>query len=536
MISQQSSNGSSSGIGGSSTDNSSTSTPLTEKFTSGTGSVDDHNPLWGYVTVLQSRIGTAGNAKWCCNFCREDFGGSYYRVRAHLLRQKNKGIVICAQVTSEYLVEMSDLEQNATKKVDSIQVPFPTGTTNLNPPIDKNKRRRGTDGPLSMAFSNEARDHLSAQIARLFYSSGLPFNVARNPYFISAFTYAANTNISAYIPPSYNALRTTMLQREKSNIMKLLQPIKDTWVEKGVSIVTDGWTDVQRRPLINYMATSSAGPIFLKAIDGTGEFKDRHFIANLILSVIDEVGAQNVVQVITDNAPVCKAAASIVESMHPHIFWTPCVVHTLNLALRNICSPSPRSNNEVAYGECVWIAKLAEDASFIKKIILNHSMRFAMYKKFVHLRLLSISETRFASVIVMLKRMQAVKQGLLSMIGGTYGSSTPKLQSIALKLFSQPTSSSSAERNWSTYGFIHSLKRNKLNPKRAKDLVFIHTNLRLLSRKNKDYNEGPTKMWDIGGDGFDLVDGAGILEVASLSLNEPELEAALFNDEGEGND
>ncbi|GAU28989.1 hypothetical protein TSUD_391900 [Trifolium subterraneum] len=304
MFSQQSSNGSSSGIGGSSTNNSSTSTPLTEKFTSGTGSVDDHNPLWAYVTVLQSRIGTAGNAKWRCNFCREDFGGSYYRVRAHLLRQKNKGIVICAQVTSEYLVEMSDLEQNATKKVDSIQVPFPTGTTNLNPPIDKNKRRRGTDGPLSMAFSNEARDHLSAQIARLFYSAGLPFNVARNPYFISAFTYAADTNISAYIPPSYNALRTTMLQREKSNIMKLLQPIKDTWVEKGVSIVTDGWTDVQRRPLINFMATSSTGPIFLKAIDGTGEFKDRHFIANLILSVIDEVGAQNVVQVITDNAPV----------------------------------------------------------------------------------------------------------------------------------------------------------------------------------------------------------------------------------------
>jgi hypothetical protein len=27
------------------------------------------------------------------------------------------------------------------------------------------------------------------------------------------------------------------------------------------------------------------------------------------------------------------------------------------------------------------------------------------------------------------------------------------------------------------------LKRNRLNPKRAKDLVFIHTNLRLLSRK-----------------------------------------------------
>ena len=36
----------------------------------------------------------------------------------------------------------------------------------------------------------------------------------------------------------------------------------------------------------------------------------------------------------------------------------------------------------------------------------------------------------------------------------TYGSSIPKLQSIALKLLAQPSSSSSAEKNRSTYGFI----------------------------------------------------------------------------------
>ena len=40
---------------------------------------------------------------------------------------------------------------------------------------------------------------------------------------------------------------------------------------------------------------------------------------------------------------------------------------------------------------------------------------------------------------------------------------------------------------------------NRLNSKRDEDLVFIHTNLRLLSRKRNinTYNEGATKMWDI---------------------------------------
>ena len=112
----------------------------------------------------------------------------------------------------------------------------------------------------------------------------------------------------------------------------------------------------------------------------------------------------------------------------------------------------------------------------------------------------------------------------------TYGAALPKLQTIALKLLSQPSSSSSSERNWSTYSFIHSLQRNKLNPRRAEDLVFIHTNLRLLSRKSPCYKEGETKMWDIGGDEWDL-EGSSILEVATLSLDEPDLEGVLFTED-----
>ena len=64
-----------------------------------------------------------------------------------------------------------------------------------------------------------------------------------------------------------------------------------------------------------------------------------------------------------------------------------------------------------------------------------------------------------------------------------HGTSAPMLQSIALKLLGQPCSSSCCERNWSTYNFIHSMKRNKLTPQRAEDLVYVHNNLRLLSRR-----------------------------------------------------
>ena len=164
--------------------------------------------------------------------------------------------------------------------------------------------------------------------------------------------FAANNNLAGYIPPVYNKLRIILLQKERAHIEKLLRLIKDTWKEKGLSIVSDKWTNVQKRPFINFMATSEKWPLFIKSIDGTKEYKDKHFIADLFLKVIGEVGHQHVVQIITDNASIMKAAGSIVEAKYLYIFWSPCVVHTLNLALRNICAPKNSLQNEVAYNEC----------------------------------------------------------------------------------------------------------------------------------------------------------------------------------------
>ncbi|GMJ03450.1 hypothetical protein HRI_004014200 [Hibiscus trionum] len=78
----------------------------------------------------------------------------------------------------------------------------------------------------------------------------------------------------------------------------------------------------------------------------------------------------------------------------------------------------------------------------------------------------------------------------------TYGSETPKLAEIAIRVLSQPISSSSAERVWSTYSYIHNIKRNWLNAKRADKLVFIHSNIRLLSQFTTSYKESPCKKWD----------------------------------------
>ena len=70
-----------------------------------------------------------------------------------------------------------------------------------------------------------------------------------------------------------------------------------------------------------------------------------------------------------------------------------------------------------------------------------------------------------------------------------------------------------------------------MTPARAEDLVYVHSNLRLLSRRNKEYVNTTTKMWDIAGDSWnesDIHGGAEILENATLTLDEPILEAMVI--------
>ena len=68
-------------------------------------------------------------------------------------------------------------------------------------------------------------------------------------------------------------------------------------------------------------------------------------------------------------------------------------------------------------------------------------------------------------------------------------------------------------------------------PARVEDLVYVHSNFRLLSKRNEEYVHTATKMWNIAGDPWnesDIHGGAGILENAALTLDEPELEAMVI--------
>ena len=113
----------------------------------------------------------------------------------------------------------------------------------------------------------------------------------------------------------------------------------------------------------------------------------------MLKDAIKKIQHKKVVKVITDNANVMKSAGTLIEGEYTKIFWTPCVVHTLNLVLKNICTAKNIEKNEVTYEECSSITRIADDASFIRVFIMSHSMRLTMFNEFCPLKLLKVADT-----------------------------------------------------------------------------------------------------------------------------------------------
>jgi len=628
------------------------------------------------------RKNSGGSEEWLCNLCGHTFKGSYTRVYHHLLAIPGDGVKACT-CSLDKRIEITKLHMAATGGIVGLEEESSTlfkkhRVSNLEEECSQrenlgkvstrsssSKKAKGQDAVTEM-FNVQRKTEAEDAVAEFFFANGISFNATRSPQYKEMMkkVFAAGPSFQ---PPGYNKMRTTLLDRGVSKMQGVMEGLRKSWVEYGCSIVMDGWTNIQQRPLLNIIVTSPSGPYFLKAIDCSGKMKDAAFQYEVLKDAIEEIGPTNVVQVITDAAPVCRSAGLMIQSRYKHLFWTPCCVHALNNALKDI-------------GKISWITRIILDAREAQMFICNHHASLAIYRIYAKKEFLKPADTRYATYFILLDRMLEVEQALKatvisaewstwgesrtdqgkkvrnmlldddwwanvkyivsftapiveliryadsdspclgeiyesidSMIGKIksiirqkdpslelfnelqkliekrwnklntplhmaayalnpkwyveregrispiddpevkqgfieaiekmytpeqatifreqfldfallsspvfsraakedllgmaqrspsgwwrmYGDKAPDIRTLAIRLLSQVASSSAAERNWSTFSFIHSIKRNRLTSKRAEKLVYVHSSLRLLTRKTPEYLQGPAAQWDV---------------------------------------
>ncbi|XP_030945732.1 uncharacterized protein LOC115970212 [Quercus lobata] len=155
----------------------------------------------------------------------------------------------------------------------------------------------------------------------------------------------------------------------------------------------------------------------------------------------------------------------------------------LNLAI--YFRPSFKRQNEVQRGLLSTLMRFVPDPDIQDKI----SSQLDEYKK-------SIGDFSTSLAIRQQERLNLVSWW------EQFGLGAPDLQSFAIRVLSQCCSATGCERNWSTFVYVHSKKRNRLEHKRVNDLVFVHYNLRL---RERNIQRNKYAMDRIGLDNIDLM-------------------------------
>ncbi|XP_062222565.1 uncharacterized protein LOC133921624 isoform X1 [Phragmites australis] len=373
-----------------------------------------------------------------CNYCNKVVKAGIYRLKCHIAGEK--GVTTCVKATPEAVLQCKNaINESKRSKVARLQseqemrddviidVRDDGDLTNGNAegldnvgesapqkmgPMDKftmpmdpssmGKTKVVRQQKISEAIWKERMHMLKRYIAKWVYVHGIPFHAINNVEFDQMLEAAGRFGPGAK-KPNQHELREKLLYEEVEDTKKLLKVQEVDWASNGCSIMTDAWTDQKRRSIMNLCLHCSIGTSFLESKEASDESHTGQVIFDYVNSCIERVGANNVVQVVTDNASNNMAAKDLMYVERPNIFWSSCATHTINLMLEGI-------------GKMKRFKNTIEQAKAITIFIYSHHKTLALMRRFTKKRdIVRPGVTRFASSFLTLQSLYEKKGQLRAM-------------------------------------------------------------------------------------------------------------------------
>ena len=131
--------------------------------------------------------------------------------------------------------------------------------------------------------------------------------------------------------------------------------------------------------------------------------------------LIDEIGEENIMQVVTDNEASFKAAGHMLMEKRKHLFWSPCAAHCIDLMLEDIAAHCIDLMLE-DIGSFKSVKETLDDAKKITSFIYNSLKVVNLMKLCTKDRdLLRPGITRFATEFISIESLIRYEQDLKSM-------------------------------------------------------------------------------------------------------------------------
>lgn len=406
-----------------------------------------------------------GQREWQCRYCAKSLGGSLSRLKAHLAHVEGAGVLVCDKVPEHVKQEMhakffsgADVESNVCERPAAAATDAPLGNAGDNVISSDSQHHASpaqsehvpsesmgtvggssrasapTSAPPSQLLPMSAQLHANAttrqvrqrqttmfdcsnnekykaaEIAerQLFFANALPFNLVNSPFYhnyVVKLGEAGSGYASRRI--KYEALRVKHLNEECLSLHDRTKPLREGWRKYGVTIVSDGWKCGRKRSIVNFVAVSIHGCVFLKSVEASEHTKTGEWLYSQLKPIIEEIGPENVVQLVTDNAGNCVKMGSFLVRDFPHIVHGRCVCHVLDLLLEDI-------------GKLEWVAPLIKECVSLVKFFTSHEKLLAAFRKIAPRDLVRPASTRFAYSFLVIsqfvddKMLRAMKMFVLT--------------------------------------------------------------------------------------------------------------------------
>ncbi|KAL2902899.1 hypothetical protein RDABS01_027981 [Bienertia sinuspersici] len=208
-------------------------------------------------------------------------------------------------------------------------------------------------------------------IGRFFLENGVDFCALASPSFHNMMSNFVKGDEMKRCIPSIAELKGWIFDDELHEIENYVKNVRLSWPRTGCSIQLDGWTDHLGRSLINVVVDCPEGPIYLRSSDISPLTKGANALQLLLEAVLEEVGIQNVIQIVahTSSDYLEEVSKQLIEN-HRSLFWTVSATHCISRILDKIAA--------------IWSIKVTLDkAKTITKFIYARAAVLKLLRKYI---------------------------------------------------------------------------------------------------------------------------------------------------------
>lgn len=354
---------------------------------------------WATVSVVGREYETSPNVT--CKDCGHSFSGGLQRIEDHIIK-KCKCSTPELQALKKKIIEKRQEQKKRTDQKEAARQVQRNAEASL-PAVPRTEVKQRS---IEAAMATGQSEDMDSKIAEFVYGDCLSTMIVESPRFKAMIECAKTAPLSYKLPTRQNVggklLDDTVVRLRAEEV-----PLRETCVKHGCTVVSDGWDDVEKTHLINFLVATQKGAFF----DGTfklssGDAEDAQAVATLMAKQIRHVGELTVVQVVTDTCSVMKAAWKILEKEFPWITCTCCAPHVLSLLLKDIAKiPAVKGVLEKVrkvlnrfWGRKRWCRNKLREV--VQK---NHGKKLGLYRA---------APTRFAGHVREMGRMLRLKAEL----------------------------------------------------------------------------------------------------------------------------